>query len=469
MRTAKVESEGPEQAHRPRRGDEVRHGRSAPSIVSEVLASPGRPLDVVVRSEMEPRFGMDFSRVRVHTDERAHRSTRAVDAVAYTVGSHIVFAAHEYRPATTAGRQLIAHELTHVRQQGTVSRVPTSGLRLGAGNDSAEREAEDVGQRVVAGTPVGAQPTAAPMSVQRKEAHEESEKAVDQPSATGARILESFDVDRGPGRRPWNLDRLTRQIGSGLSKSRQAWIDVVGNWDPSDDVAQARPGVAREAARRRADIVRRALIQWVPVPESRIRASTFDRSLLSQGAAAAVGRQIDIVLHGPATRSRSSAEARSHLWLVVVVPSRPDERGFPSQPGFFDPIPPPIVVDAPQSLAGAVLRLVSKDVNKLLDSPLPIPMAWIIDNLPADWEVRKAIRRSLRDFDKSKAPPLTDVGSFADPRLRNVPAEQQQAREGMPATVGKAFLLAGQAAVPTPPRDPAGATFFIRLPAIPLP
>ncbi|MCZ6673538.1 MAG: DUF4157 domain-containing protein, partial [Verrucomicrobia bacterium] len=59
---------------------------------------------------MEPRFGHDFSQVRVHTDTRAGKSAQEVHALAYTVGRNIVFAPHQYRPTTPAGRHLLAHE-----------------------------------------------------------------------------------------------------------------------------------------------------------------------------------------------------------------------------------------------------------------------------------------------------------------------------------------------------------------------
>lgn len=93
-------------------------GMVAPPIVHETLGSPGQPLDRATREFMEPRFGHDFSRVRVHTDGRAAASARAVNAVAYTVGRNIVFAPGSYRPQTTQGLSLLAHELTHVVQQG---------------------------------------------------------------------------------------------------------------------------------------------------------------------------------------------------------------------------------------------------------------------------------------------------------------------------------------------------------------
>jgi outer membrane protein OmpA-like peptidoglycan-associated protein len=66
---------------------------------------------------MEPRFGRDFSRVRVHTDASAAESARAVNARAYTVGWNVVFAAGQYAPGQADARRLLAHELTHVVQQ----------------------------------------------------------------------------------------------------------------------------------------------------------------------------------------------------------------------------------------------------------------------------------------------------------------------------------------------------------------
>ena len=64
---------------------------SAPPVVNQVLSSPGRALDSSARSFMEPRFGQDFSGVRIHTGPQAAESARAVDAHAYTVGQDIVF------------------------------------------------------------------------------------------------------------------------------------------------------------------------------------------------------------------------------------------------------------------------------------------------------------------------------------------------------------------------------------------
>lgn len=114
-----------------------------PPIVSEVLASSGRPLEPIVRMDMETRFRHDFSQVRVHTDAMAATSAQAVEALAYTVGNNIVFGNGQYDPQTTQGRRLLAHELTHVMQQGPLTSRPSS-LRLGATNDALEQMADQV-------------------------------------------------------------------------------------------------------------------------------------------------------------------------------------------------------------------------------------------------------------------------------------------------------------------------------------
>jgi len=93
-----------------------------PPLVHEVLRASGVPLDAAVRARFEPRFGHDFSRVRVHMDERAAASARAVQANAYTVGRNIVFARGAYAPGTPDGQRLLAHELAHVVQQGQAGR-----------------------------------------------------------------------------------------------------------------------------------------------------------------------------------------------------------------------------------------------------------------------------------------------------------------------------------------------------------
>ncbi len=97
---------------------------SVRSIVQEVSLSPGQPLDSADTEFFEPRFGHDFSKVRIHDDVRAAASARAVDAIAYTVGQHIVFDNGAYAPRSLDGRRLLAHELAHVVQQSASAHSP---------------------------------------------------------------------------------------------------------------------------------------------------------------------------------------------------------------------------------------------------------------------------------------------------------------------------------------------------------
>jgi|GEM_PF-3610496 len=77
----------------------------------------GRPLPHATRAFLEPRFGTDFSAVRVHTDSEAADISRQINAKAFTHGQDIYFGAGAYAPESTAGKHLLAHELTHVVQQ----------------------------------------------------------------------------------------------------------------------------------------------------------------------------------------------------------------------------------------------------------------------------------------------------------------------------------------------------------------
>src|SRR2546425_13230657 len=83
----------------------------APPEIDAVLRTGGEPLDPVTRNFMEPRFGAELGGVRIHRDPRAAESARSVQAVAYTVGHHVVFDEGQYAPDTVGGRRLLAHEL----------------------------------------------------------------------------------------------------------------------------------------------------------------------------------------------------------------------------------------------------------------------------------------------------------------------------------------------------------------------
>ncbi|MFL5589414.1 MAG: DUF4157 domain-containing protein [Ktedonobacteraceae bacterium] len=89
----------------------------APPVVQQALRSSGEPLDAGIQETMGERFGQDFGHVRVHAGGQAAESARAISARAYTVGSDVVFGEGQYKPGTSEGQRLLAHELTHVVQQ----------------------------------------------------------------------------------------------------------------------------------------------------------------------------------------------------------------------------------------------------------------------------------------------------------------------------------------------------------------
>jgi hypothetical protein len=140
-------------------------GIMSASLVGQTLRSPGRPLDAGTRAYMEPRFGYDFSHVRVHTDDTAERSARAMNAVAYTAGTDIAFDGGRYAPNTPGGRALLAHELTHVAQQSHAA--PNSMTATASGDSAAEREAATVSRQVADGGALDHPVSAAAEPVQR--------------------------------------------------------------------------------------------------------------------------------------------------------------------------------------------------------------------------------------------------------------------------------------------------------------
>ena len=133
-----------------------------PAIVHEVLRSPGHSLDRETRVMMERRFAHDFSGVRVHIDQRAADSARAVNALAYTVGRDIVFGANQYRPGSKAGQRLLAHELTHTIQQSAITSMQP--FAVGRPDSPAEREADNVAARLFPpSASISAEPAAGPV------------------------------------------------------------------------------------------------------------------------------------------------------------------------------------------------------------------------------------------------------------------------------------------------------------------
>ncbi|WP_051614132.1 eCIS core domain-containing protein [Paenibacillus sp. UNC217MF] len=167
-----------------------------PPIVHEVLKSPGQPLEASTRAFMEPRFGHDFSCVRVHTDARAAESAREVNALAYTVGQDIVFGEGQHKPETTAGKKLMAHELAHVVQNNKYTSL--TQFNVNRPDDPTEREAEAITSYILTTSiPLNKQNFSRPSALlQRKEALQSINPEVSQTTMPS--------VDPKISQLPWN-------------------------------------------------------------------------------------------------------------------------------------------------------------------------------------------------------------------------------------------------------------------------
>jgi hypothetical protein len=125
-------------------------GEVAPEVEAaiEQARGGGQALESGVQRKMESAFGADFDGVRIHTDARADQLNRAVNALAFTTGSDIFFRSGQYQPSTSAGQELLAHELTHVVQQGLGSRNVQCKLTVSEPGDECEREASRVAKDI---------------------------------------------------------------------------------------------------------------------------------------------------------------------------------------------------------------------------------------------------------------------------------------------------------------------------------
>ena len=141
---------------------------SAPPSVREVIRSPGQQLDAATRAAMEPRFGHDFGKVRIHADRQAGESAQAIDARAYTVGPDVVFGPGQYAPGSPSTNALLAHELAHVVQQSPAAAADRS-LAISSPADAEEREAHAVQDAYLSGGPMPKLSAARP-AIQRQPA-----------------------------------------------------------------------------------------------------------------------------------------------------------------------------------------------------------------------------------------------------------------------------------------------------------
>lgn len=139
----------------------------------------GHSLDSSVRAQMEPAFDADFSNVRVHTGAQADQLSRALNARAFTTGQDIFFRQGTYNPGSASGRELVAHELTHVVQQNGDQVQPK--LTVNQPGDRYEQEADQMAQAVIRQEQRSARPETPAGGLNRQaeeQAQMQSERAV---------------------------------------------------------------------------------------------------------------------------------------------------------------------------------------------------------------------------------------------------------------------------------------------------
>ncbi len=152
-----------------------------PSLAEAIESAPsGQPLQDNARAFLEPRMSHSFENVRIHADSQADNLAQQVNANAFTTGNDIFFRQGAYQPDSSAGMQLLAHELTHTVQQtqGPVAGTPSEGgVNISDPNDSFEQaavqNAEAMMQTAPSSTPSSVAPVQRQIAVQREPEEEE--------------------------------------------------------------------------------------------------------------------------------------------------------------------------------------------------------------------------------------------------------------------------------------------------------
>jgi outer membrane protein OmpA-like peptidoglycan-associated protein len=270
----------------------------APPIVNEVLSTPGKALDPADRQAMGLRLRHDFSKVRVHADARAAASAHAVDAQAYTVGSHVVFGEGKYSPRSAGGQRLLAHELVHTLQQS--AGVPLSGpIALGDPHDHSEHQAE---RAASGGAPQRADVAASNRSVrvQRQMNEPQPKPAADLAQsaspflagAIGSITIDGFETGKSDisAANQKALERTARTIQSLLKTYPGSSIRVIGH---TDAVGKEESNLALGQAR--AESVQSALVAMgLPAQAIALESKGETQLLVKTERAEARNRRVEV-------------------------------------------------------------------------------------------------------------------------------------------------------------------------------
>lgn len=186
----------------------------------------GSPLPDPVRKEAAQKLGRSFEDVRIHTDETADGLSRAISARAFTIGKDIFFKNGVFAPGTSAGRETIIHELTHVVQQGGKSGA-SGTLKLGAPDTAHEKEADRIGKKHAASF------SAAPAGAVQRESEEDE---LQMQSAEEEELLQAQPVEEEELQMQGEEDELQMQGDDDLADDDfDAPVDAASDSDVDDD------------------------------------------------------------------------------------------------------------------------------------------------------------------------------------------------------------------------------------------
>jgi outer membrane protein OmpA-like peptidoglycan-associated protein len=277
---------------------------------------------------------VSFGDVRVHHDSAANAEAKRAGAQAFTKGNDVSFASGRYNPSSSAGRQLLAHELAHVLQQRTGGRAPDAETRAArAGADVAQGRAVDVG--MLGGAPVGVQmqpeTEAAPEQKQ-----EDAEQAASNDWRTFTHVFDKFATNKDTltAQHMKDIDDLAFAISlhTGMLARGQAKIEIVGH---ADSVGKEPPN--EELGGKRASAIRAAL-------EKKLTPREGEKPLSLEWSARSAGEK-ELLVPTP----DNAPEARNRAVEVrVTIESLPAEPKAPEQPKIdlnlpkdYEPPPPP--------------------------------------------------------------------------------------------------------------------------------
>ncbi|MBD2773375.1 eCIS core domain-containing protein [Iningainema tapete] len=390
-----------------------------PPIVYEVLNSPGQPLDANTRTFMESRFGHDFSSVRVHVDAKAAESAQVVNALAYTVGQNIVFGAGQYSPTINEGKQLLAHELTHVIQQGDRSFNTSASLQFDHPTSISEQEASASADRVMQQSQVTSISKNVAV-VDSPQIQRQTNLATDERKPTGLPYIDSIfalltldaftsDSAELTEAHSSKIAAYKKRVAQLMKLYPDSYITIVGHTDATDTEQHN-----QMLGQQRAETVMKALGEGdLAIPQSIMRAYSLGKTSLKVQTKNRESRNRRVEVSFTARRysyrdlptlSPSQPPIGTGPKIEIPSPIPPGPFGAPKLPSIPPYKPPTYRHEIEQLLEGdpilRQLRGLSKPAfDAVVDGAMRVDEIAVdkaLDFLPVDGETKKALKAAAK-------------------------------------------------------------------------